>query len=225
MKTGGAKPRVNEEEMKKKLSLKLMPLMKKNGVSSLKIDELSKQMDVSKATMYKYYASKDDIIESAVDCYIRYLTNSLESLKIDASMSYGRRFHNIFEESVIMATYLSDVFLQDLQSTYPDLYGRLHEALQLRNQKLRSFYESGIRDGVFLPINPTFYTIQDDFMFRKISDPVFLMQQNMTLRQAIYDYYLAKKHQLFQPAAITEVDDAVIENKLDYLVHKISMSQ
>ncbi len=57
----------------------------------MKIDEIAKYMDISKATLYKRFSSKDEIIEAVVEDFMNYLLEG-DADNQDESMSFCRTF-------------------------------------------------------------------------------------------------------------------------------------
>ena len=55
---------------KNDLIMKIAVVVRQRGVNSLKIDDFTKYMDISKATFYKYFKDKNDVINSFVEKYI-----------------------------------------------------------------------------------------------------------------------------------------------------------
>lgn len=206
-------------EKREKLVMRLMPYVQKCGFSALKMDDAAKYMDISKPTMYKYFASKTEIAESLIDKFVLYVSEqmlseapptlpqeqpSAEELKI-----YGESFARAFKLTIKLSFYLTDILLQDLSAAYPDLYAKLAGAVELCKSKLAAYFESGIALGVFYPISPRIYLTQVDLVFRKLLDPKWLMLQNMTMKQALMDFYKTMKHQVFYEKWLDEDDSAM----------------
>jgi AcrR family transcriptional regulator len=53
-------------ENSQKLLTKIIPVLRTKSISSLRMDDIAKYMDISKATLYKYFSSKEEIIQSVV---------------------------------------------------------------------------------------------------------------------------------------------------------------
>lgn len=209
-------------DKREKLVMRLMPYVQKHGFSTLKMDEAAKYMDISKATMYKYFASKDEIAECIIDKFAMFVSNqmlseappalspeplsrpSAEELKY-----YNESFAQAFKLTIKLSFYLTDVLLQDLSATYPNLSAKLAQAVELCKSKLADYFDSGIQLGVFFPINTRIYLTQVDLVFRKLWDPKWLMLHNLTLKQALMDFYKMMKHQVFYEKWIDEDDSAV----------------
>jgi hypothetical protein len=119
-------------------------------------------------------------------------------------MLYGETFAQSFKQLIKMAFYLTDVFLQDLNTAYPDLSATLSQAVERHQKKLIAYLDIGMELGVFHRMNSGILLIQLDVVLRKLLDPKLLMLHNMTLKQALLDFYHAIKHQVFNEEWIHE---------------------
>jgi AcrR family transcriptional regulator len=217
---------------KDKLIIKILPYIQKKGFSLCKMDDAAKYMDISKATMYKYFTSKDEIVECLVEYYVNYTANlvleeapqkltpaQLARPSYEDLMRYGETFAKAFKLSIKMAFYLTDVFLQDLNTAYPNLSATLSQSVERCQKKLIAYLDSGIELGVFHRMNSRIILIQLDVVLRRLLDPKLLMLHNMTLKQALLDFYQAMKHQILKEEWIHE-DQAGIEPFISEMIIK-----
>ncbi|WP_028400339.1 TetR/AcrR family transcriptional regulator [Ectobacillus panaciterrae] len=206
---------------KEKYLYKIMPVFRKNGFSQIKIDDIAKYMAISKATLYKHFSSKDDIVEAIVDMYADYIKEG-NDVVMNEELSAIERFQKCFEHSLMCAIYISDVFLKELQTLYPSQLEKIMLAQQDRAKSLKNFFETGGAHGLFNEINPIIFMAEDDIVLRRLLDPVFSIQYEITVKKAIFDYYVMKKLQLIKAKYLEEVDDAVMDAKISYMIQKIS---
>ncbi|RAL21435.1 TetR/AcrR family transcriptional regulator [Thermoflavimicrobium daqui] len=205
----------------KKCIDKLLPIIQKKGFNALKIDDVAKYMDISKATLYKYFSSKDEIVEKVVDVYVDCIKN-IDQLIVNEEAPFSIRFQRLFEQSMLIAVYISDIFLEDLKTSYPQLLDRITQAQLERSWHLDQFYASGVSQGVFNPIHFKLFMFQDEIMLRKIIQPNFLIPNDLTIKQAIYEYYTLKKLQLFKPEYLEQMDDSLIKGAIHTIVQKLT---
>jgi AcrR family transcriptional regulator len=210
------------QDLKEKYLVKLLPVIKHRGFSHLRIDDIARHMDISKATFYKYFSSKEEVIEQVVDMVIAYFQQASTKIR-EASSSYLLRFQHAFGQAVLIANYLSDAFVLDLKQVFPSLWERVKQAQQERQRQLQLFFEQGIAAGVFQQINPVLATLQDELLLRNIMDPMFLMEHDQTLRALLYDYYELQKYQWLAPDVRAQVDDAPVKEYIIMMAHKISL--
>lgn len=178
-------------------------------------------MDISKVTLYKHFSSKDEIIQRVVMYYINYLQGADTVVK-DDSVSYVERFQMTFLQSLICVTFISDLFLNDLKEFYPNHFENLAAAQQSRIKNLQTFFESGMKQKIFNKLNAVLFMVQDDAVLRRFMEPSFSIQYDVTLKQAIIDFYKMKEYQLLKPEHLDTVDDSVIEKGVSKVLQTIS---
>ncbi|MCH5584427.1 TetR/AcrR family transcriptional regulator [Shimazuella sp. AN120528] len=209
-----------QNEIRAKLIQKLIPYVRKSGFQSLRMEEIAKMMDVSRATLYKYFPSKEEIIGCIVNFYVDHIKELIGD-SLDADQKFGNRFQELFEQSVLVYEYITDVFLEELESSYPESYDRLREALKLREHQILTFLDEGMGEGVFNEINGKLFILQDELL-QNMLDVKYLMVNNLTINQVLFDFYKLKKLQLFKPEKLQSVDDSRMMSKMEYMAQKIT---
>ncbi|MGO4549379.1 TetR/AcrR family transcriptional regulator [Paenibacillus sp. 2TAB23] len=213
-----------QDKARNKLLKKLISSVMKDGFQHLRMDDIAKSMFVSRATMYKYFSSKEEVIEGVVRIFIDYLDKMEDRMKEDDEKWFGIWFQKLFEQSVNLVGKISDVFLKDLQAVYPDLYDNLKSTLNKREEMTIEFYQDGKEKGIFNLINEKFILLQDDILLREIIDMKYLLYNQMSIEQVLYDYYQFKKIQLFKAEKLSIVDDSNMNPIIDHLVEKFNRS-
>ncbi|WP_163880960.1 TetR/AcrR family transcriptional regulator [Paenibacillus favisporus] len=200
---------------------KIKPVIRKNKFSQLKIDDIARYMDISKVTLYKHFSSKDDIIQQVVEYEMNYLQQA-DAVVNDETVSYIKRFQQTFLQSLICVIYISDLFLEDLKEFYPRLFESLVIAQQNRNKNLESFFEAGMDQGIFNRMNAVLSLVQDDATLRRIMEPTFSIQwYDLTLKQAVMEFYRMKKYQMIRPEHWGKVDEFQIEDEVVRILQTI----
>jgi AcrR family transcriptional regulator len=201
---------------------KIKPIVRKTRFSQLRIDDIAKYMDISKVTLYKHFSSKEEIIEQVVNYEVEYLQQA-DLVVHDVSLPFVDRFQQTFLQSLLCVVYISDLFLQDLKDFYPMLYDKLVMAQQNRNKSLQHFFEAGMDQKVFNRMNAVLSLVQDDATLRRIMEPTFSIQWvDLTLKQAIIEYYKMKKYQMIRPEHLETIDDANFESQVAEILQTIS---
>lgn len=179
-----------QHQMRQKLTNRLSAHVRKYGFQSLKMDEISRIMDVSRATLYKYFSTKEDIITFLVSASIEYIHEIIEDS--DADQVFVQRFQQTFEQTIILKEFITDIFLRDLESSYPETYESLKEAMKQRVDQELAFYDEGIKSGVFNKIEGRLIVMQDEIL-NNVLDVKYLMENQLTVYQVLFDYYNLKK--------------------------------
>lgn len=210
-------------DAKTKYLVKLLPVIKQRGLSHARIEDLVQAMSISKATFYKHFSSKEEVIEGVVELVVGYFSQASAVIADEAS-PYIERFQRAFQHSVVIASYLSEAFLVDLKQAHPALWERVKQAQQAQQRHLQQFYQGGMTAGIFQPLNARVVALQDEVALRALVDPLFLMEHDLTVGTSLHDWYEAHKYQWLTPAARGQIDDAPIKAYIDLLARKIALS-
>ncbi|WNC14161.1 TetR/AcrR family transcriptional regulator [Brevibacillus brevis] len=200
---------------------RIKPVLRKVRFSQLKIDDIARYMDISKVTLYKHFATRDDIISEVVNHYIDYLTEADSAVR-DETIPFAERFRMTYVQSLKCVAYVSDLFLLDLKESYPNLLEKLMAAQHARHKQLEVFFTAGMENGIFNPMNGTLFAVQDDAVLRRIMEPSFCIQYDLTLKQALLDFYQLKKYQLLKPEYQDSTDDLAMEREIVQILQSIS---
>ncbi|MGM1023802.1 TetR/AcrR family transcriptional regulator [Paenibacillus xylanexedens] len=208
-----------QHQMRQKLTNRLLLHVRKNGFQGLKMDEISKIMGISRATLYKYFSTKEDIISFIVSTFVEYIHEIIEDS--DADQVFVQRFQQTFEQTILLKEFITDIFLRELENSYPENYERLKEAMKQREYQELAFYDEGIKEGFFNKIDGRLIIMQDEIL-SNVLDVKYLMENHLTVYQVLFDYYNLKKFQLFKPDKIKMMDDNLMIPRIECMAQKIS---
>ncbi|MNW23982.1 Bacterial regulatory protein, tetR family [compost metagenome] len=208
-----------QHQMRQKLTNRLLLHVRKNGFQGLKMDEISKIMDISRATLYKYFSTKEDIISFIVSTFVEYIHEIIEDS--DPDLVFVQRFQQTFEQTILLKEYITDIFLRELENSYPENYERLKQAMKQREYQELAFYDEGIKEGFFNKIDGRLIIMQDEIL-SNVLDVKYLMENQLTVYQVLFDYYNLKKFQLFKPDKIKLMDDNLMIPRIECMAQKIS---
>lgn len=171
--------------------LKLTETFKKHGLKKFSMDSIAAELNVSKATLYHYFSSKDEMVEICLMNVIGQLGN-FESITKDNSVSFETRFYRMLELFSVTFTDISNLFLADLQDEYPQLWKQVQTFIEYVTQVLTDFYNDGKKEGIFSDIHTSILVMSDRMFFNAISDVEFMQKNNITLRTAFDEYFRMK---------------------------------
>ncbi|MBT2572171.1 TetR/AcrR family transcriptional regulator [Planococcus sp. ISL-110] len=207
--------------MRRSYAEKIMETVRTKGFITLTIQDLARLMGISRASLYNFFASKEDIILEVTEIYIDYLKKTNQFIN-NPRFSYVQRLPTVFEQSAFSAVYTSEIYLNELKSTCPDLYSRKLELANERIATLHSFYKNGIIDGDFNPLNPSLIVAQDEAALRKILNSSFLVDEGLTLEDSMYGYYEIMKYRTFTAASMKKGQDPYIKNVVEVIVSQLT---
>lgn len=171
--------------------LKLSETFKKHGLKKYSMDNIATELNISKATLYHYFSSKDEMVEI---CLLRVLgqLGEFEQISKNNSMDFESRFYKMLELFSTAFADISNLFLADLQDEYPVLWQQVQTFIEYVTQVLTDFYNDGKKAGIFTDIDTAILVVSDKMFFNAISDVEFLKKNNITLRRAFDEYFRMK---------------------------------
>lgn len=191
------KKRINDPKIRAKWIEHLMPIYMKNGLRQFTMSDISKELKVSKATLYKHFSSRLEILEAVVHLKISEIS-AFEEITMDTNTSYIDRYHKAIRNASIQLAGISNQFLLDLRELYPDLWEKVQSLQYFAAERAKIFYQEGIELGILNDFDPAWLAITDKIFLLGLSDPQFLMDNDLTLQKAVEDYFLMKSKGIFK---------------------------
>ena len=119
------------------------------GVKSLTMDEIAKQLGMSKKTIYLYVANKSDLIQKVMQAHLDRETAFIKEVQ--------KTSQNALEENLRMITFMSgelqefkSVTFFELQKYYPESYALFNEHREkVALKHILNNLKAGIKEGLY----------------------------------------------------------------------------
>ena len=206
---------------KSKLILKISSIIREQGFAQMKIDDFTKYMDISKATFYKHFQSKDEVVE----CYVRlFIKDFIDFIDIDENISIDIDFYiKLLKKLLLHFIYASQVFLTDIRELYSELWKEMQFSILKRNKLLIKIFENSIEKNIIRKVNPRLLIAQEEIYFSEITRNSFLVSRGITAEEAISDYFILRINQLFvNPDKLLPLSEKTVE-QLQFLIQYLSL--
>lgn len=114
------------------------------GYSSFTMDDLARELGMSKKTLYVHFAGKDEIVETAIDRFAADVRAMADALFADTALAYPEKLHRLFQEMLLRVARIKAHVLRDLQRNAPHLFRRVEE---FRGYTLPYVFNQLLREG------------------------------------------------------------------------------
>lgn len=137
------------ENIKEQIEQKAFELFSRYGIKSVSIDDICRELNISKKTFYVYYAQKTDLVEALLDGGVQHFMEKIKA--VNAQQSILESLMNITQ----IFNALDDVrkippLLFDLRKYYPQLLATYIANIFAINKKaLAHTLQKGMEDGLF----------------------------------------------------------------------------
>ena len=186
------KKRVNDPKTRAKWIEQLLPIYMKNGLKKFTMTTISEKLGVSKATIYKHFASREEILEEVVQFKIREIS-AFEAVIANKDVPYLMRYNEAIRMASVQLAGISNQFLLDLWKFHPELWQRIQSLHFFAGERATVFYQEGIDLGILCDdFDPAWLTTIDKICLVTLSDPNFLVEHNLTPQQTVANYFLMK---------------------------------
>lgn len=157
-----------------------------NGFSKFTMEEFAHSMGMSKKTIYKFFASKDELVKEITREQLRRIHTQCEIFRNDTSIEFIDRVKSTINFLTVEMQAMKPQFSLDIQRTMPDLW---KEVDGFRNEKVMEDFALMVKQGVDLGIFRTDVNVQVFVLMyaaamRSIINPEILSQLPINLSQA-----------------------------------------
>ena len=156
----------------------------KEGFSKITMDELAADLQMSKKTIYKYFESKNCLVEAIADNFTSNAASEIGTL-IESDQDAVIKIIGLLKFFSKIANLISERIVIDLQRKLPWLWQRIDEfRIKMMYKNLSKILNQGKEEGL-IKNYPTEITITMIIAgVRSVVNPDFLMNNNYSLEAA-----------------------------------------
>ena len=137
------------QELKEKILITAVELFHKNGIKSVKMDDIANELKISKRTLYEIYSNKEELLFEVVR-----QDGLREKRRMDEIIETGMNVINIIAEicrfRIEEFSHINPLFFEEIHK-YPELLSYVRRLHYERETDANAFIQRGIGEGLFLP--------------------------------------------------------------------------
>jgi AcrR family transcriptional regulator len=114
------------------------------GYSALTMEDLARELGLSKKTLYVHFRSKDALVGELINQFASDLRGQADAIFADSKLIFTAKIHRFGEVMLERLSRLSPHLLRDLQRFAPKIYRQLEE---LRNRNIPHIFGDILRQG------------------------------------------------------------------------------
>lgn len=176
---------------KDKYVKQLMPVFYEYGLQELSMDDICEKLDVSKATLYNYFATKEEMVAAILNQVLSEIAE-FESIIGNKELSFLDRYFSSVQLLTKSVAGISNLFLNDLQMYFPDLWQMVRDFRDYAATVLERFYEEGKQANILTGYSTNILVLSDRLFFDALSEPKVLVANNLTIEKAFKEYFKLK---------------------------------
>jgi len=181
------KDRLKSPKKRKEFAQKLFPVFMEQGIKNVSANDICIILSKSKATVYKHFDSKKEIISFILNEKMVAMQKFPELLF--STENYKDRYQNAVKYVSEILKDVSPLFLSELKELYPDLWNLIESFKQLAITILKNYYEEGIQNGDVIDIDPEYLILHDELFFDTLINPSLMKTRKLNIQKAFDAYF------------------------------------
>ena len=122
----------------------------KFGFSKVTIDEIASKMGMSKKTIYKYFESKDDLVQAVTKATMDEMVNRCQEIIRDQEVDFVDKLRQMMTLVAVQYSKMGRPLVEDLQKNAPHIWKQIDEFRQERIHKdFGNLLREGMQKGMF----------------------------------------------------------------------------
>ena len=133
----------------KEIIIKVSEIYLKYGIKSVTMDDVARELGISKKTLYLYFKDKDDLVKKVVDYHM--------DLQHECMKSFTFENVNAIEELLMVSKFISNFMKQinpsvtyDIQKYYPEIWKSIvSDRMDHIFKQIKDNMKRGIKEGLY----------------------------------------------------------------------------
>jgi AcrR family transcriptional regulator len=157
-----------------------LDLFVKFGIRRVTMEDIAKQISISKKTLYKYFESKDAMVEALLKAKLERMEKKFNTVVKDKTLGFEEKIKMLFSFVSMNLKSFNISFVSEIQTSYPVLWERLQD---FKSEAVHSSFgkvmEEGFKQGfVRQDIDPTVLVDMYSATLRTIMTPSYILSTN-----------------------------------------------
>ncbi|MGD9366950.1 MAG: TetR/AcrR family transcriptional regulator [Desulfobacteraceae bacterium] len=138
-------PRPPNKNVRQKILSAAADIFFTDGFQKVTISDLVTTLRTSKSTIYKYFRSKEAVVEALMDEFNEQVDDKLHCIVMDKSADFRKKLEEVTAYTCQVLTRVQRPFFNDLRIHTPQLWRRYEKA---RERRLDKYYRFLFAEGV-----------------------------------------------------------------------------
>lgn len=192
-----AKDRISNPALQKEWLAVLSPMYLRHGIKRYSMGDIAEELGVSKATLYKYFSSRNEILSAIVEAKLVELGVFIDIVE-NKEIPFRERYENAVRATSTLLAGISVGFMMEVKEADRSLWLKVKKFQDMALQSMGAFYKEGIDKGILNETDPKLLALMDRIFIRAVSDPQFLLDNHMDVKSAFEGYFNIKSKGIFK---------------------------
>lgn len=183
----------------------------------LSITDIAKLLNISRAKLYQYFSSKEDIINSICGRYLLYIRENPIPSNFDKKQFY-EKFELISLNAMILSGSATDRFLSDLRKDFAQLASTLTTALISYQKSAKVFYDlAKQKKWLREDLNVEVLMLNDESFVMRL----LMIKNKDEVYKLTTDYRVMRRHLAFSDDTVNQLELTQANTLFDKIIPKV----
>jgi AcrR family transcriptional regulator len=179
----GSRAPQEANRVRERILLAFSAKAKRSGIRAVVMGELASELRMSPMTLYKHFASKDELVSAMVDAWALELA-AIDALDLgrvddrDAALERLLAWADAFTASLAN---VSPAFFKDLHRDHPECWARFNSQIEARKTAAAPLLGPFLRPD----LNPNVALLMLDYLVTHAADPRYAERLGVSRREAV----------------------------------------
>ena len=138
----------NDDQVKQRILEASKELFFQYGFSRVTVDEIAAKIGISKKTIYKYFSSKEEIVDSVAKVIMNEMDRSCDLIMNEDGGDFVFKMKKMMTNVAVQYARVGTALLEDLQKYAPNVWKEIADFRTERiNKRFGTLLEEGIEQG------------------------------------------------------------------------------
>jgi AcrR family transcriptional regulator len=178
----------NDPDLRQKIMQVFRESAEEKGLRETLMLDVANKLKISKKTIYKFFASKDEMIWELVRGITTDIGSLIRQTRHKGETPLEKPLENLIGIHARVSRYILNIspqLLLDIQTDYPELWGEIEKCRERNSEIFREIIESGIGSGVFKPVNVTVAVRIIAASISGVVNPQFLNEHQISFEESL----------------------------------------
>jgi AcrR family transcriptional regulator len=170
--------------IKERIMAACRELAREKGFYRMTMDELAARSGVSKRTLYRYFRSKEDILEATIDSFMAEVAVAADHLA-DTTREPEDFLHSMLQQFFNTCQFIMNpVTLNDLRTHYPNLWHKIDSFRLDKIKVIMGYWFNQSNQATYTDIDPRIITAATMSCIQAVINPEFIINNGLTFEAA-----------------------------------------
>lgn len=154
------------------------------GYSNVSIADFASELKMSKSTFYKYFSSKEDLLNEVIESFFGGIVREIDGITSDPALDLTGQIKKLLFVISGRISRIEVAALHDMKRAVPDAYARFEaQRKHVILNKLIPLFEEGVKQGIFRDdLDQTLVVTIVMNAIQTVANPEFLAHTPYTLK-------------------------------------------